>query len=60
MNNAESLSKDDIMTLTSVFVASILSFQIVYEVTYFYFERYSKKFENPESVCLIEYKRWTP
>ena len=60
MNNAESLSKDDIMTLTSVFVASILFFQIVYEVTYFYFERYSKKFENPESVCLIEYKRWTP
>lgn len=60
MNNEETLSKDELIKLTSVYVATILSFQVVYEITYFYYEKYSKKYENPESICLIEYKRWTP
>jgi|LauGreDrversion4_2_1035121.scaffolds.fasta_scaffold51025_4 hypothetical protein len=59
MNNAEPLTEDEIITLSSVFVGSIFGFFIIYEITYWLYERYSRD-ESPESVCLLEYKRWTP
>lgn len=59
MNNAESISKDEIISLSSVFAGSALGFFAVYEATYLILEKLSSRTGlQDNSTFLIEFKRW--
>ena len=61
MNNSETLSTDDLKSLGIVFTISAFSFHVVYEATYFLYEKFSSQRDHSESrSCLGEYKKWSP
>ena len=61
MNNQETLTQDELISLAKVYAGSTISFFVLYEAIYYIYEKCSANRNlDPERVCLLEYKRWNP
>ena len=61
MNNKETVSTDDLKSLGTVLTISALSFYVVYESTYFLYEKlYSQRDHSESRSCLKDYQKWSP